>query len=1207
MSVVRAGHGTSTDPMGGAGESRGGVPRPDAHVLERNLLMLTLRSSATAAKVRSAAARGDASFEVAPDGSVTGTIDSPAAIDSFTLEVPRHRLASRHRPIAEAAALADTIDPRGTAAVVVMGFGMGHHVRLLAERVREHGIVIVFEPDAGLLRAVLERVDCSAWLSRGNVVVLTDAKDVAAIANAVKRCETLLSLGTRILSHPPSLARLGPLAGEFGSAFAEVMRGVRTTVVTTLVQSETTLRNLLQNADHYACDPGIADLAGRYKGRPAIVVAAGPSLARNIDLLVDPRVRERFVIIVAQTVLKTLLSRGIKPHFVTALDHHEISKRFYEGLTEEMVRGVTLVAEPKANPAILDAFPGLVRCAGDDILDEILGKDLARERGRIPPGATVAHLSYYLARYLGCDPVALVGQDLGFTDGQYYAAHAAIHDVWGAELSEFRTLEMFEWERIVRMRGQLHRATDQLGRSIYTDEQMAAYLMQFERDFANDAQRGLTTLDATEGGIAKRGTRAVPLREVIERFGKGDRVEPDPGAFVPAANRKTPALRKTEDRLREVRKEVWRFGEHARSTRDLIDEALAHFEDRRRVDGLIRRIHAVRDEVHGMKAAGWLVHFVNQTGSLRRVREDRAIELDESLSPLEKQRRQLVRDRDNVSWLADAADFTGTLLDDALRSLAGGPKVTRDADAPRSEGAAAPSARRRVVGVMAVLPSTSALGFARDVHAPLANGRSVLQTSLERAGRCRELDRIVVLTPDVARVEQALGEVRVERPVDVLPLDAMLVKRHTAACRGARAWARSSWRGGLGNLSAFDEALCPFVIAPALASVGANAVVPLSPDWVLLDPSLVDAAIARHRESPERLRLTFAPAPAGLASCVLDRELLEELARSPSPFSSVGGLLGYIPISPQMDPIAKPACVSIEPAVRDLGVRFAVDGGCSLARWRTFLEASPGADRLDARVLASLSRDRGFPPAAMPEVLEVRLFDDEGRPADGALLARLAEELRSAGETVVTLAGAPTIRGGQDTLAHPDLVAIVAGFRRGGCPVHVRTGLACDAAWIDALLDMDLDVVSVDVHATTPETYRTLTGRDDLERVLGNTERLVAARDRHDGPGLPATWIVPRLTRRDATYAQIEGFYDHALMRCGAAVLDPLPAPIPGERIAPLPVPRSAAARLRRTAARVAADGSVFSGDHWPIGSVGGASLRKIWSQWIASIAHEQP
>jgi hypothetical protein len=109
-----------------------------------------------------------------------------------------------------------------------------------------------------------------------------------------------------------------------------------------------------------------------------------------------------------------------------------------------------------------------------------------------------------------------VGQDLGFTDGQYYGAGAAIHDTWGPELNEFRTLEMFEHERIMRMRSLLRKGVDVLGRPIFSDEQMNSYLVQFQAMFLGDAERGLRVLDATEGGVMKAGTTPVPLREVID-------------------------------------------------------------------------------------------------------------------------------------------------------------------------------------------------------------------------------------------------------------------------------------------------------------------------------------------------------------------------------------------------------------------------------------------------------------------------------------------------------------------------------------------------------------------------------------------------------------------------------------------------------------------------------------------------------------------
>ncbi|MHC4993032.1 MAG: 6-hydroxymethylpterin diphosphokinase MptE-like protein, partial [Planctomycetota bacterium] len=173
-------------------------------------------------------------------------------------------------------------------------------------------------------------------------------------------------------------------------------------------------------------------------------------------MLATPGLRDRAVIIAAQTTLRPLLAAGVRPHFVTALDFHEISRRFYEGLTPEDVRGVTLVAEPKAHPVILDVFPGAVRCCRSGFLDQVLGAH-ARPMGELPAGATVAHLAVYLARFLGCNPVAMVGQDLAFTDGLYYLPGTAIDDTWAPELNPFNTMEMMQWQRIARHRAHLSR------------------------------------------------------------------------------------------------------------------------------------------------------------------------------------------------------------------------------------------------------------------------------------------------------------------------------------------------------------------------------------------------------------------------------------------------------------------------------------------------------------------------------------------------------------------------------------------------------------------------------------------------------------------------------------------------------------------------------------------------------------------------------
>ena len=234
-------------------------------------------------------------------------------------------------------------------------------------------------------------------------------------------------------------------------------------------------------------------------------MSAGPSLQKNKHLLAG--LRDTAVIIAVQTTLQPLLEMGVEPHYATSLDYHEICTRFYEKLPKTL--STELVAEPKANSAIMRMYPGNVSLLGNAFAESVL-RELAVGKPELTGGATVAHLAFYLAEHLGCDPIIFVGQDLGFTDGLYYTPGTSYEDVWRPELNRFCSVEMKQWEQIVRERFILRRIPDQQGRPMYTEERLFTYLQQFERDFLRSKSR---VIDATEGGAAKRGATVMTLAE----------------------------------------------------------------------------------------------------------------------------------------------------------------------------------------------------------------------------------------------------------------------------------------------------------------------------------------------------------------------------------------------------------------------------------------------------------------------------------------------------------------------------------------------------------------------------------------------------------------------------------------------------------------------------------------------------------------------
>ncbi len=1174
--------------------------------LQRNLAALARTSPRTCELIRAAAPRIGAEFAIADDGAITGWINDDGT---------QRLLASKRAPLEEAVRLAETAPIDEAGAFIVLGFGLGHHVAALASRLRKTGVMLCFEPDVPLLRAVLERVDLTAAFAESNIAILTDAEDAAAITATFTGLEGIVALGVKLIEHPASRWRLDDEGQKFSESVTRVVRAMRTTVITTLVQVEITLRNVLMNLDHYAACDGVAPLRGSAQGRPAIVVAAGPSLRRNLRLLTQPGVRDRFVIIAVQTALKTLLAHGIKPHFVTALDHHEISGRFYEGLRADDVEGVTLVVEPKANAIIMDAYPGAIRCASDKFLDGLLGDVAGPPKGELQPGATVAHLAYYLARYLGCDPVILIGQDLGFTDGQYYAADAAIHEVWAGEINPFNTLEMLEWQRIVRGRGTLLRATDVFGRPIYTDEQMGTYLTQFERDFAADVARGLRIIDATEGGVRKRGAELMFLREALEHH------DPRTPHSLPQAPQR-PLLddakrAAVKARLARVRADVVRIAEHSREAAKFLLMMKKRRHDRAEVNRLIGLVHQLGAKVHAMQPAFEMVLHLNQTGTLRRIKFDRALELARDLPPLDKQNLQIDRDISNVDWIADAADRLGAMLDAATAALDGQPKITRDPTPNESESDLSAPSERRVAAVIAIDPDRGGLYTPRDLALPFVAGRNALQCVLERLARTQHVRDVVLLAEDVDRAKGIIGDAPPSLRLHWRRTDGAPMGERARAIGMGRLWTPAAWRGGLGGLTCYDEALALPPTAEALRDLNFDAAVIVGADWALVDPAIIDAVVVRHLESPERHKLCFSQAAPGFGACLLSRDLVEELSTEmwgAGAFASVGGLVGYVPTAPRPDPIARSVCVSCSTAARDAGLRAIPDAVPRMRMLKDVL-TNCGADPLAVAsdIIGDALMKRNFPGASgMPQQLTLELCTGRrtsGQRRDwitnfGESIERQAMTVETAERVIRELCGvradlAVTFGGAGDPLLHPQWRRMVAMARESGAAgIHIRTDLVGPPEDVDALLDTGVDVISVDMMAHTRETYRRVMGQDAFAQVRSNLDRLLSRRQTVDGIAIP--WVVPRITRCDATYTEIEPFFDHWLLTAGAAVIDPLPRAIAGERIEPLPRPRSAIQRRHRLGMLVLSNGTVPLDERdvtaeWALGDAARESVTSLW------------
>jgi hypothetical protein len=564
-------------------------------------------------------------------------------------------LHSRYNPLEEAQRLIDPIEIAQTTTFNVLGLGLGYHLQLLFERASEEAIFCIFEPDLRLVRTALWHRDLSAAIQSHRLLWFVRG-DKAELFQRLTPHTALISMGAQTIVHAPSLQLHESFFRQAQVWLSEYASFCRTSMNTLVFNSRKTAENIARNVGWYAAAPSAARLADRYRNRPAVIVSAGPSLRKNQHLLKD--LDQRAVLIAVQTTLRPLLDMGIQPHFVTSLDYHEICTRFFEKLPSPI--RTELVAEPKATSLIFNMMTGPVTLIGNDFADGLL-RELKLSKAGLASGATVAHLAFYLAEFLGCDPIIFIGQDLGFADGLCYAPGTSYEDVWQPELSRFCTVEMKQWEQIIRDRPILRRIPDYMGRPMYTEERLFTYLHQFERDFAKSRAR---IIDATEGGAFKRGSKVMPLADAIRQFC----TQPLPQNHGDLPPLRWDMLDQCRQSILLRRDEAMQIEQISLSTLPLLEEIRDHLADQERVNRAIAAVDELRARMDTLGRTYDQVMQMSQQSELRRFESDRRLAAAR-VQGADRQKRQIERDIENVRAVISAAAAFQVLMDEVASQL----------------------------------------------------------------------------------------------------------------------------------------------------------------------------------------------------------------------------------------------------------------------------------------------------------------------------------------------------------------------------------------------------------------------------------------------------------------------------------------------------------------------------------------------------------
>lgn len=380
-------------------------------------------------------------------------------------------------PLKEAADFADYYYDSSCDSYVLWGLGLGYHVKEMFGL--DDGISVqVFENDMDVIYHCLMATELSVLFALPGFSLIYDPDFTKIIA-------TLDEATRSFIIHNPSLRHIpDERIREQMEMFFIRDSGKRNAAVL----FEANSRENFRNYDGY-----VDELRPQFQGRDVIIVAAGPSLDKNVERLKNKK--PGTIIMATETVFRKLLTLGIDVDYMIVTDANSRIYGHIAGLENKKIPMLYLATAYKEYAKNYRGKRYLICQNGYDKAEK-----LAHEQGwnLYDTGGSVSTTALDVCIRLGCGRIAFIGLDLAYTGN---LAHAT-----GTARREAEEAEMMKQVSAVG------------GGSVPASR----LFMMYNRWIAERVKRTDVTMpvvDATEGGAVIPGLDIMTLEEYLD-FGE---------------------------------------------------------------------------------------------------------------------------------------------------------------------------------------------------------------------------------------------------------------------------------------------------------------------------------------------------------------------------------------------------------------------------------------------------------------------------------------------------------------------------------------------------------------------------------------------------------------------------------------------------------------------------------------------------------------
>jgi hypothetical protein len=266
---------------------------------------------------------------------------------------------------------------------------------------------------------------------------------------------------------------------------------------TLLTRSILFIKNFFENVKSLDGQLSLKDFHNRFNNRPFLIVAAGPSLDKQLEAL--KKYQHFFYIIAVDKAYPSLYKNNITPDVVITIDPLSIASWGQDQLSDSTL----FITDIGSSPAIIQSNNKNHLFISSNHELHGIAQYFGIPSDLLETGGSVATSAFSFAYICGANPIAFIGQDLAFTNNKDHASdyiNSYSEDLIKSKIKGGFTTDGY------------------YGDQIQTDKQLLMYKYWFEGKFKLIKDRYI--FNCTEGGANIKGALNIPFQILCNEISK---------------------------------------------------------------------------------------------------------------------------------------------------------------------------------------------------------------------------------------------------------------------------------------------------------------------------------------------------------------------------------------------------------------------------------------------------------------------------------------------------------------------------------------------------------------------------------------------------------------------------------------------------------------------------------------------------------------